>query len=125
MGELLLKDEVFQIIGCCIEVHTEMGWGFLEAVYQETLAIEFSERGVPFKAHEPLAIYYKGRLLEKTYCPDFICFGQIVVEIKAQDKLTSKDEAQLLNYLKATGYRVGLLINFGAAGKLEWKRMVR
>lgn len=124
MAELILKDEVFAIIGAAIEVHSELGQGFLEGVYQEALEIELAERRIPFTAQSPITIQYKGRPLSKCYVADVVCYGQIIVELKALDKLTSREEAQLLNYLRATGMRVGLLINFGSSGKLEWKRMV-
>ncbi|HEX8915609.1 MAG TPA: GxxExxY protein [Humisphaera sp.] len=125
MSELLLKDEVYAVVGAAIEVHREYGAGFLEAVYQEALEIELGDREIPFVAQPKLLLTYKGRQLKKTYEPDFVCFGQMIVEIKALDRLSGVEEAQLLNYLKATGLRVGLLINFGAHGRLEWKRFVR
>ena len=124
MPELLYKDEVYAIVGAAMEVYNTLGSGFFEAVYQEALEIELAERGIPFETQKELHIFYKRRQLEKTYCADFAAFGKIVVEIKALDRLTSHEEAQLLNYLKATGWEVGVLINFGATGKLEWKRMV-
>jgi GxxExxY protein len=124
MTELIFKDEVFAIIGAGIEVHKELGSGFLEPVYQEELEIESRARGLPFSAQQSLQIYYKGNLLKKEYIPDFIFFEKIIVEIKALDQLSGKEEAQVLNYLKVTGYKVGLLINFGSRGKLEWKRLV-
>lgn len=125
MDELLLKEEVYAIIGAAIEVHRELGHGFAEPVYQEALEIELKDRGIPFESQKTLVIYYKGRMLTKHYVADFVCYGQIIVEIKALTKLSGTEEAQLLNYLKATGLRVGLLINFGSRGKLEWKRFVR
>lgn len=125
MSEILLKDEVFQIVGAAIEVHRELGCGFLEPVYQEALEIELHTRGIPFSAQEELTILYKNQPLKKLYIPDFICFGQIIVELKALDRLSGKEESQILNYLKATNLRVGLLINFGSVGRLEWKRFVR
>lgn len=124
MTELLLKDEVYAVVGAAIEVHRVLGAGFLEAVYQESLEIELASRSIPFEAKKNLTITYKGRRLKKEYEADLVCYGQIVVELKALDCLSSKEEAQLLNYLKATGLRVGLLINFGSVGKLEWKRFV-
>jgi len=120
--ELALKDEVYAIVGAALTVSNELGSGFLEAVYQEVLAIEFADRRIPCIAQPTVGIFYKGRELTKTYIPDFICFDQIIVEIKALKQLTSVEEAQLLNYLKATGKPVGLLLNFGNP-KLEWKRM--
>jgi GxxExxY protein len=122
--ELLLASEVYAVVGAAIEVHRELRPGFLEAVYQEAMEIELRQAGLPFVPQIGLQIRYKGVLLEKRYCADFVCHEQIIVEIKAADELTGRDEAQLLNYLKATGLRVGILINFGAHGKLEWKRMV-
>ncbi|CAG0943379.1 hypothetical protein ANRL1_01320 [Anaerolineae bacterium] len=125
MTELLLKEEVYAVVGAAIEVHRELGDGFLEAVYQEAIEIELASRGISFESKKPLAIFYKGRQLEKKYEPDLICLGKLVVELKALDRLTKKEESQILNYLKATGFRVGLLINFGSTGKLEWQRFVR
>lgn len=121
--ELIFKDEVYAIVGASIEVSNELGSGFLEAVYQEALAIEFADRKIPCIAQPTIGIFYKGRELTKAYVPDFICFDQIIVEIKALKQLTTVEEAQLLNYLKATGKPVGSLVNFGAP-KLEWKRIV-
>src|SRR6476620_7612728 len=111
--DLLLKNEVYAIIGAAMEVHTELGAGFLEAAYQEAMEIELELRAIPFQPQCDLKIRYKGRELKKAYCADFVCYGQVVVEIKAMRELTVREEAQLLNYLKATGMRVGLLINFG------------
>lgn len=125
MTELILKDEVFAIIGAAIEVHRELGPGFLEAVYQEALEIELASRKIPFESRKTLTIAYKGRPLKKEYEADLVCYGQIIVELKALDRLSGKEEAQILNYLKAAGLRVGLLINFGSHGRLEWKRFVR
>lgn len=122
--ELLFKDEVFEIIGAAIEVHKELGNGFLEPVYQESLEIELALRKIHFVSQDRLQLFYKGIELKKNYIPDFICFDKIVVEIKALDGLTSLETSQILNYLKATKMRVGLLINFGSNGRLEWKRFV-
>ncbi len=124
MTKLILKDEVFAVIGAAIEVHRELGPGFLEPVYQEALEIELHSRRIPFEAQKPLVICYKGRRLKKEYIADLICYGQIITELKALERLSGKEEAQILNYLKATGLRVGLLINFGSSGKLEWKRYI-
>ena len=125
MSELLLREEVYAVIGAAIEVHREMGCGFMEAVYQESLQLEMFMRDVPFESLKPLPVHYKGQRLKKEYVADFVCYGQLIIEIKSMEKLTSREEAQLLNYLHATGLRVGVLINFGSDGKLEWKRMVR
>jgi GxxExxY protein len=124
LAELLYKDEVYAVIGAAIEVHRVLGSGFLEAVYQEALELELQYRGIPFERQRMLRISYKGQELSKTYVADLVCYGEILVELKAASSLTGQDESQLLNYLKATGKRVGLLINFGAAGKLEWCRRV-
>ena len=122
--ELLFKDEVYAIVGAAIEVHREYGSGFLEGVYQEAMEIELYERGIPFEPQKSLTIRYKRWVLKKTYCADLVCYGAVLVEIKAIDRLTGHDEAQLLNYLKATGLKVGLLVNLGAHGRLQWKRLV-
>ena len=110
-----------------MEVHKELGCGFLEAVYQEALDREFTSQNVPFKPQPVVQIVYKGKPLDKTYQPDFVCFDEIIVEIKAISNLTGIEEAQIINYLKATGQStrltVGLLINFGAKS-LEYKRFV-
>ena len=124
MAELLYKEEVYAIVGAAIEVHRELGSGFLEAVYQEALEIEMQERGIPHHPQKELRVFYKSRLLKKFYVTDFSCYDCIMVEIKAEKCLTTLDEAQLLNQLKATKFRVGVLINFGSHGKLEWKRYI-
>ena len=112
------------IIGAAMEVHRELGRGFLELVYQTALALEFQERGLPFKAEVALPVRYKGKLLTCGYRADFVCFEDFLVEIKAISKLSTADDAQLLNELKATGYQRGLLLNFGSRS-LEVKRLVR
>ncbi len=123
--DLILKDEVYAVVGAAMEVHNELGFGFLEGVYQEAMEIELRKRQIPFEAHMPLIILYKGQQLKKEYVSDLLCYRQIVVELKALEHLSGREDAQLLNYLKATGLRVGLLINFGNSTKLEWKRFVR
>ena len=120
-GELLFKDEVYRIVGAAMEISNHLGCGFLEPVYQEVLAIEFDERRIPHVPQALIQISYKGRVLKKEYVVDFLCFGQILVEIKAIKTITGIEEAQLLNYLKATHLPLGLLINFGGP-QLEWKR---
>ena len=118
------KDKrTFKIIGAAMEVHKEMGCGFLEGVYQEALGIEFGVQGIPYKAQPVIEILYKGKPLEKKYQPDFMCFGEIIVEIKALERLSGTEESQIINYLKATKLKVGLLINFGSKS-LEHKRFV-
>ena len=123
MIELVHKTEVYNIIGAAMEVHKELGCGFLEAVYQEALELEFQYRKIPYEREVQLDIYYKEQLLKKHYEADFICYDKIIVELKALSALTSEHESQLLNYLKSTGLKVGLLINFGRKS-LEYKRMV-
>ena len=113
----------YAIIGAAMAVHGEKGCGFKEPVYQECFEIELGLRGIPFEREKVFRVYYKGQLLEKTYQADFACFGEVLVELKALDRLTSKEEAQVINYLKASGLSVALLINFGAES-LEWKRIV-
>ena len=124
VAELILKDEVYQIVGAAIEVHRQLGRGFLETVYQEALEIELRRRSIPFESQCRLAIHYKGESLRKGYIADLICFGQIIAELKACERLTGTDEAHILNYMKATGKGVGLLFNFGSSVRLEWKRHV-
>ena len=106
-----------------MEVHKELGHGFLEAVYQEALGREFDLQRIPFAAQPVIRIFYKGQVMDKTYQPDFLCYGEVIVEIKAISVLSGSEEAQVINYLKATGLKVGLLLNFGARS-LEYKRLV-
>ncbi len=120
-SKLILKDEVYQIVGAAMVVSNELGCGFLEAVYQEALEIELAERLVPHLPQKRIEIFYKGRLMNKEYIADFLCHDQIVVEIKAIKAITTIEEAQILNYLKATKLPLGLIINFGGP-QLEWKR---
>ena len=115
--------ETFAIIGAAMEVHRELGRGFLELVYQTALVLESQERSIPFKAEVALPIHYKSKLLTCAYRADFVCFESIIVETKAIATLTGADEAQLINELKATGLQHGLLLNFGASS-LEHKRLV-
>ncbi len=124
MVELVLKDEVYAVVGAAMEVHRELGAGFLEAVYQEAMEIELEDRGIPFESQRSFEIHYKNTKLHKEYFADLVCFSKIIVELKALERLSSKEESQILNYLKASSLRVGLLINFGSHGKLEWKRFV-
>jgi GxxExxY protein len=124
MAEIIYKDESYRIVGACFEVYNEMGCGFLEAVYQECLTWELRDQNLPFVAQRKLILNYKHHRLEATYEPDFICFDAIVVELKAVKELTNEHRAQVHNYLKATGFRLGLLVNFGQHPKLVYERIV-
>ena len=124
MAKLILKDEAYAIVGAAMEVHKDKGFGFLEAVYQECMEMELAAQGIPAAPLQEMPIFYKGRKLKKTYIADFVAYGKIIVELKALDKLTSREEAQVLNYLKASGFEVGILINFGGPS-LEFKRIVK
>ncbi len=123
--ELIYKAESYAVMGACFEVYKEKGCGFLEAVYQECLGIEFDLQTIPHQPQADLTLSYKGRVLTQTYKPDFICFGKIIVEIKAVSKLADEHRSQVHNYLRATGHRLGLLVNFGHYPKLEYERIVR
>lgn len=124
MSPLRFKDEVYAVVGAAIEVHRELGPGFLEPLYQEALEIELAHRAIPFSAQVPLQVEYKGRALRHQYIPDLVCYDRVVVELKALERLSGREESQVLNYLKAARMPVGVLINFGAVGRLEWKRFV-
>ena len=113
----------YAIIGAAIEVHRQLGCGFLESVYQEALAIELGLRKIPFRREVRLPVAYKGQALATSFCADFICFDSLVVELKALAHMSGSEEAQLINYLKATQHKVGLLLNFGARS-LEHRRFV-
>jgi len=115
--------QTFAIIGAAMEIHKKLGHGFLEAVYQEAAVIEFAHKNIPFQREISLPITYRETILPTNYRADFICFSDIIVEFKALKRLSSLEESQVLNYLKATGFQRGLLINFGAAS-LEYKRLV-
>jgi GxxExxY protein len=113
----------FAIIGAAMEVHRQLGCGFLEPVYQEALAIELAVRGVPHRREVELLVYYKGQRLNSCYRADFLCYDSVIVELKALAKLSGTEEAQILNYLKASGREIGLLLNFGAPS-LDYKRFI-
>jgi len=122
--DLIYKDESYKIIGACMEVHRELGPGFLEAVYQEALELEFQKQNIPYEREKLLNIFYKGVKLTKYYSADFVCYDKIILETKAINELTGGHESQVLNYLKATDYKLGILVNFGAES-LEYKRLIR
>jgi len=118
-SNLIFPDESYAINGAAMEVYKVLGSGFLEAVYQEALEMEFRRRGIPFVAQMPLRLMYKGQAMKQTYKPDFVCYDQIIVEIEALASLGTDHRAQVTNYLKATGYKLGLLYNFGHHPLLE------
>ena len=124
MSELIYKDESYRIIGACFEVYKEKGCGFLEAVYQDCLEIELALQSIPFAAQFPVTLNYKGRPLKQRYVADVVCYGKVLVELKAVSALADEHRAQVINYLHATGHRLGLLVNFGHHPKLEWERIV-
>ncbi len=121
-GQFPYKDLTGEIIGAAMEVHSTLGCGFLESVYEEALAVEFGLRNVSFERQKPLDIFYKGKKLKKFIC-DFFVASAILVEFKAVKEYTQADTAQLLNYLKATNLKLGLLLNFGASS-LQYKRVI-
>jgi GxxExxY protein len=123
MGTLIYEEETFAIRGAMFEVYREMGCGFLEPVYQECLDIEFRLQSIPYLPQEQLKLIYKGEPLKQVYKPDFICFDKIVIELKAVKAIAPEHKAQLFNYLKATGFKIGLLVNFGGYPKAEVKRI--
>ena len=115
--------QTYEIIGAAMEVHRELGHGFLESVFQEALEFEFTLRGIPFQSQAEIPVFYKGRKLDSNFRADFICYEVVLVEIKAIAKLTSREDAQVINYLKATKQERALLFNFGTSS-LEHKRLV-
>lgn len=124
-GKLVYENETYNILGACMEVYKELGNGFLEQVYQEALALELALRNIEFVEQKNIEIRYKESVLKQVYKPDFICYNKIIIEIKAVTKLIDEHRAQLHNYLKATNYKVGLLINFGHFPLLEKERIVK
>ena len=120
---LIEEDKTYKIIGACMEVHKYLGNGFLEAIYQEALEEEFKLIGIPFEREKRLQIKYKNKMLNKYYIVDFLCYDSIIIELKALSQLTSEHIAQVLNYLKATNNKVGLLVNFGTKS-LQYERLV-
>ena len=122
--KLLYEDKSYLIIGAAMAVHQELGHGFLEGVYQEALEKEFINRNIPFKSEAPIIIYYKDKPLTKCYYADFICYDEIIIEIKTLSSLKNDHRAQILNYLTATKLKLGLLINFGTSS-LEYQRIIK
>jgi len=124
MKSLICAEETYKILGACFEVYKQKGCGFLEPVYQECLEIELTFQKIPYETQKELFLEYRGQRLKSTYKPDFICFGKIILEIKAVSNLVDDHRAQLLNYLHATGFKVGLLVNFGHFPKIEHERFI-
>ena len=122
--EILYPDEVHKIIGCAMTVYNILGRGFLEAVYHDALEVELKLKGISFEHKKHLNIYYKGVKLPSYYQADVVCYDKIILELKTETELVKEDEAQLINYLKATGIKLGILINFGNRRKLEWRRVI-
>jgi GxxExxY protein len=120
----MFKDEGYQLMGAAFEVYNQLGYGIAEEIYQQSLEIELTLRGIPFLTKRQLAVFYKGRQLETKYVPDLMVYEAIVVELKAVTELISDHEAQLFNYLRIARQPVGYLINFGRQGELEWKRFI-
>lgn len=123
-GKILHPDESYAIMGACFQVHNEVGCGFTEEVYQECLEYELSSRKIAFEAQRELQITYRGHTLRKGFRPDLIVAGKIIVELKALASLAGEHRAQLINYLKASGMELGLLVNFGSFPKLEYERLI-
>ncbi len=123
MSDIIYKSESYLIQGAVFDVYRQLGCGFLEAVYQEALEIELSGRNIPFTSQEDISINYKGQLLKKRYRPDLICYNSIIIELKAAKAVAPEHKAQLINYLKATDMKLGLLVNFGSYPKAEIIRM--
>jgi len=121
---LIYPDEAYAVIGACMEVYNVMGNGFLEAVYQKCLEQELNLREIPFVAQQRISLQYKGRDIQQDYMPDFVVYDKIIIELKAQSRLTDENRAQMLNYLNATRHKLGLLVNFGHHKTLEWERFV-
>ena len=124
-NDLVYEDESYAIRGAIFEVYKEMGCGFLEAVYQECLEKELYRQNIPFGSQPELRLIYRSEKLKQTYRPDFICFGKIIIEIKAVKNLADEHRAQLHNYLKVTGFKLGFLVNFGHYPKVEIERIVK
>jgi GxxExxY protein len=123
MSELIYKEETGLIIGAAIDVQKNMGIGFLEPVYQEVLEMEFMERGIPFEREKELLLRYKGKELKKRYYADFVCYDKIILELKVCENISKIHESQVINYLNATNFKLGIIINF-AVIPLEFKRIV-
>ena len=124
MSDIIYKDESYAIQGAVFEVYREMGGGFLESVYQECLERELEDRNIPFVAQKELELRYEGSPLNQKYKPDIVCYDKIILGLKAAKTIAPEHKAQLINYLKATGLRLGLLVNFGAHPRARVQRIV-
>jgi len=124
MSEIIYKKECYDIQGAVFDVYKEIGCGFLESVYQECLEMELKKRNIPFVSQQELKLIYKGDELQQTYKPDLICYEKIIIELKAVKEIVAQYQAQLMNYLKATGLSLGLIVNFGHYPKVEIKRII-
>ena len=124
IGKILFKDESYRIIGACFNVYKEMGSGFLESVYQECLRIEFEQQQIPFEEKPELLLQFRDRQLKQRFIPDFICYGKIILEVKAVSSLIDEHRAQLINYLNATKKELGIVANFGHYPKMEHQRLL-
>ena len=125
MTTVLYREESYRIIGACFEVYNQIGSGFSESVYQESLAMEFAIQQIPYVAQPKIELVYKGQALQQFFRPDFICFDKVIVEIKAILKILEINRAQAMNYLKATNFELVLLVNFGCYPKLDYQRIVK
>ncbi len=123
--EIILREKSYAVMGACFEVYKTVGSGFTEPIYQECLEKELSLRGIPCQAQPEVPMSYKGQRLDHHFRPDFVCFGAMILEIKSVSELCGEHRAQVLNYLKATEFRLGLLVNFGRHPKVEYERLVR
>ena len=121
---IIYKEESYKIVGAAFKVYNGLGPGFLEAVYQEALEIEFQRQGIPYEREKDIKIFYDGVELKQSYRADFVCYNKIIVELKAVSSLDDAHHAQVYNYLHATGFKLGILLNFGYAEGLEKDRIV-
>ncbi len=124
MTEIVFKEESYRIMGACFEVYKSMGSGFVEHVYQECLELELAIQEIPYTPKAELTLSYKEQPLKQKYCPDFVLWGKIILEVKAVNELNDLHRAQVHNYLKAAGHRLGLLVNFGRFPQVEYERIV-
>jgi GxxExxY protein len=120
--KIIFREESFHLVGAAIEVHKEIGCGFTEPVYQEAFEEELRLRGIPFEREKVINVTYKGKVLSKSFRPDFVCYDKIIVELKAVSEFTDEHISQVYNYLKASGFKLGLLVNFGTTS-LKYKRI--